>query len=388
MILSAAFVAALVATCRKNEPNTEMAMETALAGVEESEAQPAPGEGEARDNSASGAVVRWHPGLSLLEPGGPWRPVVVLYNHGLLYKEPFTDDLGSEAWGDMRRTLEMEVDRSDVTIIGRVDNPAEVEITAARSVYTLVLAADEDPIGPRWGYYTWLKIRAQGKEGWATLRGVQPDFVDPYGLRSGSDPYPYLHPDYPPVALVRFDKRFSPLREGPAATFPRTKGIFRAREYADEGEVDEVVARFGDWLCISHGWLPADTPGLSFHYLTYAWRPYGGEEEAYFYLPVEGDVDRIIYWFDLHDLNRVSSLPDKNQVMTVSAGGREYDLAIDSLEVFNNPIINRRYFEAVLPQPLKRDDIESVTFTVGAEPHRVKATFDPREAWAEHGEGQ
>ncbi|MGD8717544.1 MAG: hypothetical protein PVH29_01865 [Candidatus Zixiibacteriota bacterium] len=362
---------ALAISCQKGEPNTE----TVFADVKESEVQP-----------AAGALVRWHPGLSLLEPGKPWRPVVVLYNHGLLYDKPFTDDSGSEV-RDLR-VLEIETNKPGVTVVGRLEKPTEVEITAARSVYTLLVAADEDPIGPRWGYYTWLKVRAQGKEGWATLRGVQPDFVGPYGARTGSFPDVSMYPDFPPLALVSFEERFSPLREGPAASFPRVKDVCRAREYANAGEVDAVVARFGDWLSISHGWLRADTPGLAFYYMTYAWRPYRGEEEAYFYLPVEGDVDRVIYSFDLNSLYRESLLPQEDPVMTVSAGGREYDLAIDSLDVFNNPTFDQQYFEAVLPEAAKREEIEAVTFTVGTEPHRVKATFDPREAWAEYDEGR
>ncbi len=381
-ILSAMVAAALAISCQKSEP----APKPAPADAGESKAQPAPGAEEVKDSSAAGALVRWHPGLSLLEPGRPWRPAAFFFNHGLLYEKPFTKDTGSEAWGDGRRTLEKETHREQVTgehvtVVGRLDNPSEAEITAARSVHTLLLAADEDPIGPRWGYYTWLKVKAEGAEGWGLLRGARPDFIGPYD--EGTVPFPdvYLYPDLPPLALVRFTERFSPLREGPAATSPRAKEIYRAQEYAAAGEVDEIVAGFGDWLCISHGWLRADTPGLAFYFMTFAWRPYRGVEEVHFYFPVEGDVGRIIYSIDLNDLYRESTLPQEDPVITVYAGGGSYDLAINSLDVFNNLKYGRSYFEAVPPQPVKREDIESVTFTVGTEPHRVKATFDPREAW-------
>jgi hypothetical protein len=372
---SAMVAAALAATCQKSEP----APEPAPADAGERKAQPAPGAEEVTDSSAAGALVRWYPGLSLLEPGRPWRPVVYLYNHGLLYDKPFTDDSGSEV-RDLR-VLEVETNKPGAAVVGKLEKPTEVEITAARSVYTLLVRADEDPIGPLWGYYTWLKVRAKGEEGWATLRGVQPDYIGPYDAGTVPLARGELHPDFPPLALVRFEKRFSPLREGPAASFPRAREACLAKEYAAAGEVDEVVARFGDWLSISYGWLPADTPGLAFYYMTYAWRPYRGEEEAHFYFPVEGDVDRIIYSISLKSLFRESTLPREDPVMTVCAGGRPYDLAINSLDVFNNVTFDQQYFEAVPPQPLKREDIESVTFTVGTAPHRVKATFDPREAW-------
>jgi hypothetical protein len=378
IILSAMVAAALAASCQKSEP----APKPAPADAGESKAQPAPGAEEVKDSSAAGALVRWHPGLSLLKPGEPWRPVVSLYNHGLLYDKPFSDDSGSEAI-DIR-VLEIETNKPDTAVVGRLEKPTEVEITAAKSVYTLLVRADEDPIGPRWGYYTWLKVRAEGEEGWAALRGVHPYFMGPYEAPTVPHPDVYIYPDLPPLALVRFTERFSPLREGPSAAFPRVKDGFLSQGYANAGEIDEVVASFGDWLCISPGWLRADTPGLAFYFMTFAWRPYRGVEEVHFYFPVEGDVDRIIYSIDLNDLYRESSLPQEDPATTVSAGGRAYDLVIGNVDVNHDWTSDRRYFEAVLPEPLKREEIESVTFTVGTEPHRVKATFDPREAWAEY----
>ncbi|MEE9455765.1 MAG: hypothetical protein V3W11_01275 [bacterium] len=41
------------------------------------------------------------------------------------------------------------------------------------------------------------------------------------------------------------------------------------------------------------------------------------------------------------------------------------------------------YFEFTFPHPVRRDDIEAITFSVGDEGERVHFTVDPREAWRE-----
>jgi hypothetical protein len=300
-----------------------------------------------RDRSADGFAVTWGPEVISLGTGGPWPP-------------PICD---SDIWEALAVYAEPEENAAKA---GEIPAGTPVEVLDGRSVWTPY----EDEFTESASYETWLKVRAAGVEGW---------------LSSG-----YVTV---PEAVVGFAAPYAPLREGPsgraAAVKPeesdRADGGWGLTAAVPAGAFFPLNARCRDWLSVGGGWLAADTPGLVFYVPTYTWFPYtkdkGGDFQYTFYFPVGEYVARVIYlatgyflWFELHD----------NPLLTVITERGEFDATPERRRNLSWHETVMVWYEAVLPRPIKRDNITAVTFTMGEKDEKCKFTLDPREAWAEY----
>lgn len=328
------------------------------------------------DKSAEVIGIRWEPAASLLDPAEPWRPVISINPWYALSKDVYAEP---PAAGEGPASL--------VPVPGEIDEAAPVEVIAGRSVWT-----DLSDVNVREGYDTWLKFKQAETEGWHCGFHVRPDFITPYAT-------PYEDGNRPiPVAVVRFGLPYSAVREGPALEFPPVKEAVQEYGYGEwefgpevpAGSCYEVVARCGDWFSAgswSSGWVPADAPGLERYYLTCIWPypfPEFYNEDSWFafYLPFEGDVERLIYC--AAPVDDRSYLPYEDPVVTVTTAGGAFDATPRSLGGYDYFGGLHEYFEAVLAEAVKREDVESITFAAGRGDERMKVVFDPREAWAEY----
>jgi hypothetical protein len=214
-----------------------------------------------------------------------------------------------------------------------------------------------------------LKVRAAGVEGWLRAQYVTV-----------------------PEAVVGFAAPYAPLREGPSRRAAPVKpeesyqadrgwGLTAA---APAGAFFPLEARCRDWLSVGGGWLPADTPGLMFYVLTYEWLPYPEDScglKYTFYFPVGEYVARVIYEAVGYCLSL--ELYD-NPLLTVITERGEFDATPERRRDLSWHETVWVWYEAVLPRPVKRDNITAVTFTLGEKDEKFEFTVDPREAWAEY----
>jgi hypothetical protein len=299
-------------------------------------------------------IYPWYGAGTSSKAAERWRAV---YTYGQLYGEPY----------DLQGPYE------DRNMVGEIKEGTATEAVDGRSILTA--STDRfDEVGLL--YEAWVKLRADGAEGWLWT-----------GNATVGEP------------LVRFTKPFSPLREGPSAASP----AIRAEEntWASEGwtltrnvaagQIYEVVTSCGDWVCLGRrmqgvgAWLPADTPGLEFYYLTFSW---AADVNLYFsfYFPARGDVGRIVYcaeWDPSPHSRDFGYGEDAALALTADAG--VVDSSIKEVGGYGGFEAGIVFYEAVLPRPVKRDDITSITFTLGEKDEKFKFTVDPREAWRKGG---
>ncbi len=256
-----------------------------------------------------------------------------------------------------------------------IKNAASVDIIGAVSIYKHFIWAGFE--GDQ--YETWLKLRADEKEGW--WGGIY--------LSTGT-----------PAAVVIFREPYGPLREGPADSYrgirEETSSYDSDSDWLLKAEVPAgsfygLATIYGDWFCVGDGtgggWLPADTPGLEVYGLIADWGTYDGAEASFgLYLPVEGKVDEIRYegYGFLYD----AGFPFEDPVITVNTVHGTFEIIPEDVGGHGTYESSTTYFVAPLPRPVKRDEIDSISLAVGIPPYRFEATVDPRPAWAEYDEGR
>lgn len=252
-----------------------------------------------------------------------------------------------------------------------IENATSVEVIGAVSIYKHFVWAGFE--GDQ--YETWLKLKADGKEGWWGGQYL--------GAR-------------PPVAIAVFREPYGPLREGPGASYPALKDETSSydadcgwllKPYATAGTFYGLTAVFEDWYCVGDfqggGWVPKDTPGLETYGLVSYWlAPNDIQASFAVYLPVEGMVNEI--WYEGWGFLREAEFPKDNPVMKVNTPYGEYEIVPQEIGGHGTYESRTSYFVAALPRPVKRDEINSVSLAVGIPPYRFEATVDPRPAWAEY----
>ena len=298
-----------------------------------------------KDLTAAGEIVSWYlEGVPYLttDRRSPMRTLERCY----IYAEP---EEGAEC------LLEFDV-------------PTEVEFVGGRSVRV----SHGDMAGETWETYrAWVKVKVGDVVGW-------------------TDPSSFFSNDYPNPSFARFGKAYSQLKEGPSRGAPAVRedvkpgDRWRVGPTAFPGQYFAVVGRVGDWCCLERGiseiWAPAGAPGLEYFYLTYAWEPVG-LAQFWFYLPGTAEVERVFY--SVHTYMGAGGLPWKNPRLEVVAAGETYEATFVEKGYSGGYECGTSYFEFEFPRAVKREDIESMTFSVGDEGERIHFTIDPHDAWRE-----
>lgn len=298
-----------------------------------------------KDLTAAGEIVSWYLEKTAGVPEDPRHPRWLLKRDDI-YAEP--DD--------------------QAEVLLRIEEPTEAEFLDARSVRK----SYEDMAGETWASYdAWVEVKVGDVVGWVRA-------------------YSFFAKDYSNPALVRFAKPYAPLREGPSEEAPVARedvkpgDRWRVGASAAAGQYFFLAGKVADWYCIDRGyseiWVPADAPGLELFYLTYAWHP-TGDSDFWFYLPGDEEVGRVFYLVDTYLGSR--GLPWKEPRLEVVAAGETFELVPLEIGYAGGYECVDYYFEFAFPHPVRREDIEAITFSVGDEGERVYFTVDPHDAWRE-----
>jgi hypothetical protein len=246
------------------------------------------------------------------------------------------------------------------------DEPTNAEFVGGRSVRV----SSGDMAGETWEtYQAWVQIKVGDVVGW-------------------TNPGSFFANDYPNPSIARFGKEYSPLREGPSEDAPVVRedvkpgNRTRVGPTAAAGQYFGVVGRVGDWCCLERGfsgiWAPADAPGLEYFYLTYAWEP-TGSAQFWFYLPGKAEVDRVLC--SVYTYLGAGGLPWQDPRLEVVVDGEKVEAVSRDVGFSGGYESGSSYFEFEFPRAVKREDIESMTFSVGEEGERIHFTIDPHDAW-------
>jgi hypothetical protein len=252
-----------------------------------------------------------------------------------------------------------------------IEDATSVEVIGAVSIFKHFIWAGFE--GDQ--YETWLKLRADGEEGWWGGQYL--------GAR-------------PPVAIAVFREPYGPLREGPGEEYPAVaeetssyepKSEWLLKPYVSAGTLYELVVSFGDWYCVGDyqggGWVPKDAPGLETYGLVSHWLPPRDIQVIFaVYLPTEGEVNEIRY--SGRGFLREAEFPFEDPVMTVNTAHGTFEIIPEDVGGHGTYESRTTYFVAALARPVDRDDLSSISLAVGIPPYRFEATVDPRPAWAEY----
>ena len=194
------------------------------------------------------------------------------------------------------------------------------------------------------------------------------------------------------MALVLFAQPFDALREGPDAAAPaiRPETDFWDRDWAlrprvPAGQLYEVLARCGDWLCVGRGWgegawLPLATPGLAFFFKSFSWTPPMAEAYADFYLPVAGDFTRVL--FSIDEYMGQGQVLRENAVVTVYTDGASYDARPTGVGFYGGSESGISFYEADFPTAVPRGQVRAVGVTCGPPGERMHFAVDLAKVWA------
>jgi hypothetical protein len=313
-------------------------------------------EGEVNiDRSSAALTARWSDTGALVEAGEPWRPIITPDN--------YYDD------NDRRAPIPIRAKpQKDAPVVKTISEDTQVEVIGGRSVWGSYESFGEE----EYTYFVWLKVRAGGAEGWVNRFPLRQEFV------GGAVP---MWEEVVDMTRVTFTAPYAPLYEGPSTEYPVVREEW-GREI-DAGSTYTVRARCGDWLCVKGGWLPADSSGLDFEYLGFIWEPY---EYALFcfYLPQGNEIGRIFYTYTAYF--KLAELPDDDPLFTFKIARGEFVVTPKKLRSYGFYETSQGDYEVVITPPIKREDIEAITFAVGGDGERIQFTVDPREAWAEYDE--
>lgn len=298
-----------------------------------------------KDLTAAGEIVSWYLQGAAFVPADPRHPRRLLN----------------------RVNIQAEPDEQAEVLL-RIREPTEGELLSARSVRK----SRGDMAGETWETYeAWAEVKVGDVAGWIP--------ADCFPMKSYANP-----------ALVRFAQPYAPLREGPSEEAPVARedakpgDRWRAGGAAAAGQYFFLKGKVADWYCLERGfsaiWAPADAPGLELFYLTYAWHP-TDNSDFWFYLPGGDEVDRVFY---LADTYRASGgLPWKDPRLEVVAAGETFELVPQDIAYSGGYECVDYYFEFTFPRPVRRDEIEAITFSLGDEGERLYFTVDPHDAWRE-----
>ncbi|UCH79060.1 MAG: hypothetical protein JSU81_03685 [Candidatus Coatesbacteria bacterium] len=307
------------------------------------------------DRSRAALTANWDDAGALIEPGEPWRPFITPDN--------YYDDNDRRAPIPLRAKPE-----KDAPVVKTIVEDTQVEVIDGRSVWgTYVDGLLEEDV---YSYFVWLKVRAGEVEGWVNQLPFREGFV------GGEVP---MWEGVVNMTRVTFTAPYAPLYEGPSTEYPVVREEWGRG--IEAGSTYTVLARCGDWLCVKGAWLPADTAGLEFEYLGFIWEPY---EYALFcfYLPRGNEIGRIFYTYRAYF--KLAELPDEDPLFSIKTKAGEFAIVPKTLRRYGFHETSQGDYEVVISPPVRREDIEAVTFTVGGGGERIKFTLDPREAWAEY----
>jgi len=293
-------------------------------------------------------LTPWGAEVRALSAGGSWPTTT-----STLYESPWS--LYAAPTDNVRKPARK---------VGEIPPATSVDVIDARSVWTTFIPGLSEE-GEESSYLLWLRVRAAGLEGWLEGEAVAT-----------------------PDALVRFAAPYGSLRERPSPRAPAIRSEYNP-EFAGwlltkpavvAGDFYRLEGRCGSWLMVNKGWLPATAPGLEFYVRTFEYRP-AADVYYVFYFPIGDDVARVLYEMSGYAMDAGDI--DRYPVVTVTTrDGRSYDVIPYTRYDFGWYETADSYFEAVLPEPVKRADIVAITFTLGERGERIRAAVDPRPAWA------